>query len=163
MRPSGDVQQMCNCSCRAANAAQQVDSSYGRLSDDQLCFHSVVSCRNRSCLGTEESAQKILFLSKFSIVFFSYYWTWKVLGVLVVVFMRNHTTTKTPVIGYEVLSFSGGIHNFPTRYPTGSWFTLPKSETVGQNSCLKQEKIRTCFKIMTLNIRNWQLLKKIKD
>lgn len=64
MRPSAGVQQMCNCSGRATNAAQQVDSSFGGLSDDQVYFHSVVSCRKCSRPLPEEQAQYVLFPSK---------------------------------------------------------------------------------------------------
>ncbi len=55
---------------------------------------------------------------------------------LLMVFMRNVIRTKRPMICYKKLSFSAGIHNFPTRHATGGCFTLPKFETAGQKTVM---------------------------
>ena len=58
------------------------------------------------------------------------------LKYMLMVFMRSVITTKRPMICYEKLSFSAGIHKYGTRHAAGGCFTLPKFNTAGQRTVM---------------------------
>lgn len=54
------------------------------------------------------------------------------LQYLLIVFIRNIITAKTPKVLYNKLSFSMEIHNYSTRHAAGNRFTISKSKSCSQ-------------------------------